>query len=97
VDFSKNYTMKVQDEIQSTRWHNTHVNILVHITYKHNPSYDPLFPKIIMLKEVHYYLFYDIIHDTLLVQHVFKLHWEYLQKKGYIPTTHIVWSDGYSR
>jgi hypothetical protein len=32
IDFSENYILKVQNEIQSMHWYNDQVNILVHIT-----------------------------------------------------------------
>ncbi len=35
-----------------------------------------------MIKEVHYYVSNDPMHDTLLVQHVFMLHWCHLTGQG---------------
>jgi hypothetical protein len=49
------------------------MSILVHITYQSNPYYDPAKPNSKVLKEVHYYVFNDINHDTLFVQHEFAL------------------------
>jgi hypothetical protein len=74
IDFSENYTMKIQNEIHNIHWHNFQVmSILVHITYQSNPYYDPAKPNSKVLKEVHYYVFNDINHDTLFVQHEFAL------------------------
>jgi hypothetical protein len=56
VDFNENYTMKVQNEIQNMHWHNTQANILVVITYKYNPSYDPTLQKSKLFKEIHYFI-----------------------------------------
>ena len=39
VDFSENYTLKIQNEIQSMHWHNEQITILVHITYRLNPNW----------------------------------------------------------
>lgn len=82
--------MKVWDEIQSMHCHDTQVNILVHITYKQNPNYNPMFPKTRVLKEVHYYLYDDTTHDTLLVQHAFMIHFQHLQNIQYNLNIHIV-------
>jgi hypothetical protein len=70
--------------------HNTHVSILVHITYKQNPNYNPMFPKTKVLKEVHYYLFDDITHHTLHVQHACMMHFKHLQNIRYNLNAHIV-------
>ncbi len=96
IDFSKNYTMKIQNEIQNMHWHNFQVNILVHINYCLNPKYNPTKPSSKVLKEVHYYVFDDNNHDNLFVQHAFGLHWDFLQVRGCFPSLHMVWSDGCS-
>ncbi len=33
VDFVKNYSFEVQNEVQSMHWHSYQINILVHITF----------------------------------------------------------------
>jgi hypothetical protein len=95
IDFSENYTMKVQNEIQNMHWHNFQVTILVHITYRCNLEYDLANPNSQVFKEVHYYVFDDNSHDTFFVQHAFRLHWKFLQARDCFPSLHVVWSDGY--
>ncbi len=71
VDFSKNYTMKIQNKIQNMHCHNFQVTILVFISYW--PSlifHDLTNPNFGLIKEVHYFVSYDTNHDTLFVQHV---------------------------
>jgi hypothetical protein len=74
VDFSENYTMKIQHKVQSKHWHNFQVSILMHISYQHNPLADPINLDFTILKEIHYNVFDDLSHDSLFVQHVFMLH-----------------------
>lgn len=95
IDFSKNYNSKVQNEIQSMHWHTTQVTILVHVTYRLDPSYIGNGPREI-LKVVHYYISYDSSPNTLFVQHCFMLHWRLLQQQGCYPMDHLVWNDGYT-
>lgn len=40
IDFAKNYTFHINNEIQSMHWHSFQVMILVHITYRLNPYYN---------------------------------------------------------
>jgi hypothetical protein len=47
-----------------------------------------------IIKEVHYYINDDKIHDSLFVQHCFALNWGYLKSKGCSPKYHVVWNDG---
>jgi hypothetical protein len=96
IDFSENYSMKVQEEIQSMHWRSTQISILVMITYRVNPAFDSSVHESRLLKNVHYYVSDDGTHDTLYVQHAFKLHWEFLKEQGSFPAHHIVWSDGCS-
>ena len=35
VDFAKNYTLQLKNEIQSQYYHLEQVSIMIHITYKH--------------------------------------------------------------
>ena len=79
VDFSENYTLKVQNEIQSMHWHNEQVTILVHITYRLNPEWCMENEEPFLLKEIHYYVSDDKIHDSLYVQHAFMLNWEHMK------------------
>jgi hypothetical protein len=74
--------MKVQNKIQDMHWFSFQITVLIHITYHHNPHYDLVTKNSKTLKEVHYYVFDENDHDTLFVQHAFKLHWEFLKSKG---------------
>jgi hypothetical protein len=94
VDFSENYSMKLQNEIQIMHWHCTHVTILVMITYRKNPAYDLCVHDFDLLKDVHYFILDDPIHDTGFVQHSFLLYWDFMKGQGRFPTHHVVWSDG---
>jgi hypothetical protein len=40
VDFAKNYSFQVQNEVQNMHWHSYQINILVHITFQSNPNFD---------------------------------------------------------
>lgn len=56
-------------------YYNLQITILVHITYRVNPNFDPTIPQCSwILKEVHYYVSDDKTHDSLFVQHVLHLH-----------------------
>jgi hypothetical protein len=67
IDFSENYIMKVQDEIQSMHWRTSQISILVMITYRVNPEFDSHFHESRLLKDVYYYVSDDTRHDTLYV------------------------------
>ena len=41
IDFAENYSFKIQNEIQSMHWFSHQVKILVYLTYKINPLFDP--------------------------------------------------------
>jgi hypothetical protein len=97
VDFFENYTLKVQNEIQSMHWHNDQITILVHITYRLNPDWHAENDEPLLLKEFHYYVSDDKTHDSLFVQHCFMLNWDDVKSQGFMPENHIVWSDGCSR
>jgi hypothetical protein len=94
VNFSKNYTMRVQNEIQNIHCHNFQVSILVHICYMKLAQGQTSEDGSRVVKEVHYYVSDDIMHDTLFVQHAFMLHWHHLKHEGSFPKVHYVWNDG---
>ncbi len=85
--------MKVHNEIQDMHWFSFQIIVLVHITYLHDLDYDLIIPNFKILKEAHYYASNEMDHDTLFVQHAFKLHWEFFKSKGYQPRMHVVWFD----
>jgi hypothetical protein len=96
VDFSENYMLKIQNEIQSMHWHNEQISILVHITYRLNPNWNSENEELFLVKEIHYYLSDDRTHDSLFVQHYFLLNWNHVNSQGFKPKNHIVWSDSCS-
>jgi hypothetical protein len=86
--------MKVQNEVQSMHWHSSQVPILVHITYFRNPEYNAEDSELKeILKEVHYYVSDEKEHDSIFVQHAFRLHWKFMTDQLCYPLRHIVWSD----
>ncbi len=74
VDFVESYTFETQNEGQSMHWHNYQINILVHITYRHNPHPNPYDEESLILTKYQFYIFDDQKHDSEFVQHCFKLH-----------------------
>ncbi len=65
IDFSNNYAMKVQNEIQDMHWFSFQSIVLVHITYWYNLEYDPTIDGFKILKEVHYHISNEKKHGTL--------------------------------
>lgn len=66
-------------------WFSFQIMIFVHITYWLNPTYDPVEPGTKILKKMHYYVSDEKKHDTIFVQNVFQLNWEFLQERGCYP------------
>ncbi len=94
IDFSDNYVFIVQNEIQYMHWLSFHITILVHIMYRWNKDFDLVELGCIILKEIHYYIFYEKEHDTLFVQHAFRLQWLIMKERGCFLQHHVVWFDG---
>ena len=67
-------------------WCSVQVTIFVHITY-FRVSGD-------VKKVIHFFISHDKKHDTLFVQHCFRLHWQWLFRQGLELTQHWVWSNG---
>ena len=67
VDFAKNYSFKIQNEIQGMHWYSSQITIMVHICYVRSTMGD-------IQKTLHFYISDDNVHDTLFVQHCFLLH-----------------------
>jgi hypothetical protein len=74
IDFAKNYTYQIDNEIQSMHPHLFQVTILVHIMYHVNPNYSEINIEPRVIKESHFYVSDDKEHDTLFVQHCLLLH-----------------------
>ncbi len=94
IDFSDNYVFMVQNEIQYMHWLSFQIIILVHIMYRWNKEFDLVEFGCIILKEIHYYIFYEKEHDTLFIQHAFILQWLFMKEKGCFPQHHVVCSNG---
>ncbi len=94
VEFYKNYTLEVQNEVQNMHYHSYQISILVHISFHHNPTSDPYDEDSKILTEYHFYILDDPKHNSKFVQHYFKLHWGYMVEQGYAPQWHWVWNDG---
>ena len=41
VDFAENYSVEIQNEVQSIHWQSYQVSILIHICFRYNPELDP--------------------------------------------------------
>jgi hypothetical protein len=98
MDFAENYAFQPQDEIQSMHWFNVQVTLLVHITYRHAQldvdGIESTEMERHVVKECHFYVSDDKVHDTLFVQHCFRLHHNWLSSRGIKYLEHLVWSDG---
>lgn len=94
MDFAKNYTFEVQNEMQSMDWHSYQISISVHISFHHNSTMDPNDEDSKILKKYHFYISDDCKHDSKFVQHCFMHHWGYMVEQGYVLQWHWVWSDG---
>jgi hypothetical protein len=86
--------MKILNENHTMHQHNFQVGIIVHINYRHNPIVDPIDPNSTIIKKVCYYIFNDLNHDSLYVQHAFMFHWSLCVERC-VPKQHIVWTGGY--
>jgi hypothetical protein len=95
VDFVENYIFQEFNEVQEIHWHSFQLTILVHICYQWNDAYlmDPNSVEDKYITKYQYYLFDDIKHDMLFVQHCFQLHWAHIRDHGIHLDEHIVWSN----
>jgi hypothetical protein len=92
LDFAKNYTFQVQDEVQSEYYCSISVTFLIHITYR--MVIDTNTNESTVLKETHFYVSDDKRHDNFFVQHCLLLYWTWLQEMGVTLKHYIVFSDG---
>src|SRR5271156_825201 len=99
VDFAENYTFSSQKELQSQYYHSDQVAIFFHVTYRHaqfdldevestNPN------ERIIIKEVHFYISDDKVHDRSYVAHCFAMYFEDIANRGIKASQHLIWSDG---
>lgn len=94
IDFAENYSFEAQNEIQSMYYHSDQVTILVQVTYSLDAGADIVDGGVQMIRETHYYISDDRMHDTDFAQHCLMLHWRWMHSKGLSPTMHYVFSDG---
>jgi hypothetical protein len=78
VDFAENYSFEVQNEVQSMYWHSYQISILVHICLYHNLDASPYDEDTWILTKYHSYITDNKVHDSDMIQHCFKLHWQYM-------------------
>jgi hypothetical protein len=55
-------------------YHSIQITILVMVTYHRNPRYDPCIHESKLLKDIHYFISDEKLHDTAYMQH-----WNYLK------------------
>ncbi len=96
IDFSKNSTFEIQNEVQNMYWHSYQVTILMHITWWHNPNPIPNDEDSKVLMKYHFYINDDKTHDSYFVQHCLLLHWENMVDSGFQTKHHYMWSNGCS-
>jgi hypothetical protein len=66
-------------------WTSQQVTILVHLTYRLNPTHNVAKPHTKFTKESHFYISDDREHDTLFVQHCMLMHWKHMIENGFMP------------
>lgn len=93
IDFAENYTFQIQNEIQSMYFFSESITILVHITLHRGLATEDNDDGE-LIKHSHYYISDDKDHDSLFVQHCMMLHWEWMERMGFKPREHWVYSDG---
>ena len=71
VDFTKNYTLSPQEEIQSQYYNLVQVAIFVHIVYRHED--DSIEDNIFFLREYHFYVSDNRLHSPNFVQYYFDI------------------------
>ena len=98
VDFAENYTFQAQKEIQSEYYHSDQVSIFVHVLYRHAQhnvdDIESTNDNRHVIKEYHFYISDDRMHDTHYVQHCFDIIYDSLKTRGILINEHWIWSDG---
>ena len=91
VDFTHNYTLQSQNEVQEKYYTSEQVFIFFHITFMHSPKSTKDDTKI--LRECHFYINKDRSHSTEFVHGYFELFYGDLANRGITYHQHIIWSD----
>jgi len=72
VNFAKNYSFEVQNEVQNMHWHTYQISILVHINFHHSRTLDLYDDDSKIFVEYHFYILNDHKHPMDFMQHCFK-------------------------
>jgi hypothetical protein len=88
INYAKNYSFAIQNEVQSLYYFSMSVTILVHITmWKEGAE---------TMKQTHFYISDDKEHDSAFIQHCLLLYWDWVLDARLTPQEHWVYSDGCS-
>jgi hypothetical protein len=88
IDYAENYKFAIQNEVQKMYYFSTSVTILVHMTmWKEGTE---------IIKQTHYCILDDKVHDLAFVQHCLMLHWDWVVDVGLSIDEHWVYNDGCS-
>jgi hypothetical protein len=96
IDFSENYSFKMQNEIQTQHWDNRQCTLLILVTYRHRADADCMEATVgrsvslaqnevgdrDIIADYHFFISDDNNHDTLMVQHCMDLHWNWMKDQG---------------
>ena len=86
VDFVENYTFAAQKEIQSEYYHSDQDSMLFHVLYRHEEqivdNIESSNDSRHVIKEYHFYINDDRMHDTHFVQHCFEIIYDSLKAHG---------------
>jgi hypothetical protein len=98
IDFAKNYSFLIQNEIQSMHWYSDQVTILVHIVYRHAEQgvdgRKSTAENQDIVKELNFYISDDKDHGTVFVQHcMVDVHFEQLEEPKVTIQKHVVFSN----
>ena len=91
IDFTKNYTLKPQNEVQPMYYISIQVSIFVHIAFIH--AHHSVEDDRKVLKENHFYINDNQTHSLEFVQGHLKFFYENLRERDERYNQHIIWSD----
>ncbi|KAL3696603.1 hypothetical protein R1sor_010679 [Riccia sorocarpa] len=97
IDFSENYTFKVQNEVQSLHWDNKQITMLVLITRRHKDdtvgAEQPEPDTRELVSDYHFFISDDFSLLSSL-QHCLDKHWTWMAENNILVNRHWMWSDG---
>ena len=95
--FHRKYTFEAQKEKQSEYYHSNQVSIFVHVLYRQDQQnvddIESTNDNRHVIKEYHFYISDDCMHDTHYVQHCFDIIYCSLKTHGVVMNEHSIWSD----